>query len=68
MTTYVLRHGQTNYSKRYLVNSDPSQPIHLTEEGRQSLSLGWSILPLHTVRTWLTSEFPRAQQTASLLM
>ncbi|MFI0540446.1 histidine phosphatase family protein [Streptomyces sp. WSLK1-3] len=68
MTTYVLRHGQTNYSKRYLVNGDPSQPIHLTEEGRRSLSLGWSTLPLHAVQTWLTSEFPRAQQTASLLM
>ncbi|MBT2390669.1 histidine phosphatase family protein [Streptomyces sp. ISL-1] len=68
MTTYILRHGQTNYSRRYLVNGDPSKPIQLTEEGRQSLSRGWSTLPLHTVRTWLTSEFPRAQQTASLLM
>ncbi|MEU2891511.1 histidine phosphatase family protein [Streptomyces albidoflavus] len=68
MTTYILRHGQTNYSRRYLVNGDPSKPIRLTEEGRQSLSRGWATLPLHTVRTWLTSEFPRAQQTASLLM
>ncbi|WP_200305664.1 histidine phosphatase family protein [Streptomyces adelaidensis] len=68
MTTYILRHGQTDYSKRYLVNGDPAQPIHLTKEGRQSLSLGWSTLPLHAVRTWLTSEFPRSQQTASLLM
>ncbi|MFD9404056.1 histidine phosphatase family protein [Streptomyces sp. NPDC060011] len=68
MTTYILRHGQTECSKRYLVNGDPSQPIRLTEEGRQSLSLSRSTLPLHTVQTWLTSEFPRAQQTASLLM
>lgn len=45
MTTYVLRHGQTNYSKRYLVNGDPSQLIHLTEEGRRSLGLGWSTFP-----------------------
>ncbi|MHB9759910.1 histidine phosphatase family protein [Streptomyces sp. BYX5S] len=68
MTTYVLRHGQTDYSRRYLVNGDPSKPVHLTDEGRQSLNRGWSTLPLHTVSTWLTSEFPRAQQTASLLM
>ncbi|MFJ2215026.1 histidine phosphatase family protein [Streptomyces sp. NPDC101062] len=68
MTTYVLRHGQTGYSMRYLVNGDPSKPIHLTEEGRQSLGLGWSTLPLHSMRTWLTSDFPRAQQTAALLM
>ncbi|MEU9111193.1 histidine phosphatase family protein [Streptomyces sp. NPDC048483] len=68
MTTYLLRHGQTNYSRRYLVNGDPSQPIHLTEEGRRSLRNVWSEVPLRSVRTWLTSEFPRAQQTASLLM
>ncbi|MFG2213068.1 histidine phosphatase family protein [Streptomyces sp. NPDC048638] len=68
MTTYVLRHGQTNYSRRYLVNGDPSQPIHLTEEGRRSLRNVWSEVPLRSVQTWLISEFPRAQQTAALLM
>ncbi|MEU8972565.1 histidine phosphatase family protein [Streptomyces monashensis] len=68
MTTYILRHGQTDYSKRYLVNGDPAKPVHLNEEGRNSLSGSWRTLPLHSVATWLTSEFPRARQTASLLM
>lgn len=68
MTTYILRHGQTNYSKRYLVNGDPTKHIHLNEEGRQSLVRAWTTLPLHSVATWLTSEFPRARQTTSLLM
>ncbi|MFF9628757.1 histidine phosphatase family protein [Streptomyces fradiae] len=68
MTTYVLRHGQTNYSRRYLVNGDPTAPIRLSEEGRRSLNKGWSSVPLHSVKTWLASEFPRAQQTANLLM
>ncbi|MFD4242611.1 histidine phosphatase family protein [Streptomyces sp. NPDC058525] len=68
MTTYVLRHGQTNYSKRYLVNGDPTKHIHLNEEGRHSLRRAWTTLPLHSVATWLTSEFPRARQTTSLLM
>ncbi|GAA4942972.1 hypothetical protein GCM10023238_06090 [Streptomyces heliomycini] len=68
MTTYVLRHGQTNYSRRYLVNGDPTKPIRLSEEGRRSLNRGWSSVPLHSVKTWLASEFPRAQQTANLLM
>lgn len=67
-TTYVLRHGRTNYSKRYLVNGDPAKPIFLNEEGRQSLSRAWSTIPLHTVATWLTGEFPRARQTTDLLM
>ncbi|MFJ9211486.1 histidine phosphatase family protein [Streptomyces sp. NPDC102264] len=68
MTTYVVRHGQTNYSKRYLVNGDPAKHVHLNQEGRQSLGHAWATLPLHTVATWLTSEFPRARQTTSLLM
>lgn len=68
MTTYTLRHGQTDYSKRYLVNGDPTQRILLTDEGRQSLGRAWNVLPLHSMATWLTSEFPRARQTASLLM
>ncbi|MFB4193964.1 histidine phosphatase family protein [Streptomyces carpaticus] len=67
MTTYILRHGQTNYSMRYLVNGDPGKGVHLNEEGRQSLSHAGSTFPLYSVVTWLTSEFPRALQTASLL-
>ncbi|MDJ0342629.1 histidine phosphatase family protein [Streptomyces sp. H10-C2] len=68
MISYIVRHGQTNYSKRYLVNGDPAKPIQLNDEGRQSLSRAWATLPLHAVATWLASEFPRAQQTAFLLM
>lgn len=67
MTTYVLRHGQTDYSKHHLVNGDPSCVIPLNEEGVLSCRRPWSVLPLHKVRTWLASEFPRARQTASLL-
>ncbi|MEV8307245.1 histidine phosphatase family protein [Streptomyces flavidovirens] len=68
MTTYILRHGQTDYSRRYLVNGDPTKPVHLDEEGRAALGGAWSRLPLHSVATWLSSDFPRARQTASLLM
>ncbi|BCL23475.1 histidine phosphatase family protein [Streptomyces tuirus] len=68
MTTHVLRHGPTDYSRRYLVNGDPAKPIHLNDDGRRALTRGWRSLPLHQVRTWMASEFPRAQQTANLLM
>ncbi|MGK5446370.1 histidine phosphatase family protein [Streptomyces radiopugnans] len=68
MTTYVLRHGPTDHSRRYVVNGDPARPIHLSEDGRRALAKGWNSLPLHSVRTWVASEFPRAQQSASLLM
>lgn len=68
MITYVLRHGQTKHSRRPRVNGDPAKPIPLNAEGRRTLSRGWSSVPLHRVKTWLASEFPRACQTAQLLM
>ncbi|MFI0861763.1 histidine phosphatase family protein [Streptomyces smyrnaeus] len=67
-TTYILRHGQTDYSKQYLVNGDPARAVRLNDEGVRSCRLPWSALSLHSVHTWMASEFPRAQQTASLLM
>jgi probable phosphoglycerate mutase len=67
-TTYILRHGQTDFSKQYLVNGDPARAIRLNDEGVRSCRQSWSVLPLNSVRTWLASEFPRAQQSASLLM
>ncbi|WP_327431390.1 histidine phosphatase family protein [Streptomyces sp. NBC_01236] len=67
MTTHILRHGQTEYSTKYLVNGDPSVPIQLSEEGVRSCQRAWTVLPLHSLRTWVASGFPRAQQTALLL-
>ncbi|MGW0824208.1 histidine phosphatase family protein [Streptomyces sp. NPDC002845] len=66
-TTYILRHSQTDFSEQYLVNGDPARAIRLNDEGVRSCRLPWAVLPFH-VRTWLASELPRAQQTASLLM
>jgi probable phosphoglycerate mutase len=67
MRTHILRHGQTEYSKKHLVNGDPSAPVQLSEEGVRSCQRAWNVLPLHSIRTWVASGFPRAQQTARLL-
>ncbi|WP_382465444.1 histidine phosphatase family protein [Streptomyces noursei] len=68
MTTHILRHGETQYSRQYLVNGDPTRPIPLSKDGVLSCGLVWHTLPLRQVSTWLSSEFPRARQTASRLM
>ncbi|MEV7471407.1 histidine phosphatase family protein [Streptomyces kronopolitis] len=68
MTTHILRHGETHYSRQYLVNGDPTRPIQLSRDGVLSCGLVWHMLPLRQVSTWLSSEFPRARQTASRLM
>ncbi|MFI9566436.1 histidine phosphatase family protein [Streptomyces rishiriensis] len=68
MTTYILRHGLTDFSKQYVVNGDPARPVQLNDEGVRLCHRQRSVLPFHRVRTWLVSEFPRVQQSASLLM
>jgi hypothetical protein len=35
-TVYLLRHGQTDYSKQYLVNGNPARVIRLNDEGVRS--------------------------------
>ncbi|MGW2057604.1 histidine phosphatase family protein [Streptomyces sp. NPDC001840] len=67
MRTRILRHGQTEYSTKQLLNGDPSVSVQLSEEGARSCQRAWTELPLHCVRTWAASRFPRAKQTALLL-
>ncbi|WEB43623.1 phosphoglycerate mutase family protein [Streptomyces yunnanensis] len=68
MTTHILRHGETHCSRQYLVNGDPTRPIPLSKDGVMSCGQVWHMLPLRRVSTWISSEFPRARQTASRLM
>lgn len=67
MTTYLIRHSRTDYSARYLVNGDPALPLLLDVAGVRACYAARPTLPIHSVRTWITSDFPRAQQTAALL-
>jgi 2,3-bisphosphoglycerate-dependent phosphoglycerate mutase len=67
LTTYLIRHGRTDYSARYLVNGDPARPIQLDEEGVRACHAARSTLPVHSIRTWIASAFARAQQTAVIL-
>jgi len=66
--TYLIRHGQTDYSSKYLVNGDPGLPLALSDAGVRGCALARASLPVTGVKTWLASGFPRAQQTAALLM
>ncbi|SFC61636.1 histidine phosphatase family protein [Streptomyces aidingensis] len=68
MTTYVLRHGRTAYSARYLVNGDPAVPVPLDEEGMSTSRAARTTLPTRSAQTWMTSAFPRARQTAAILL
>lgn len=67
MTTYLLRHASTSYSTGYLVNGNPSVRLPLNAEGVAACHRLRSSGSLSDSRTWITSAFPRTQQTAALL-
>jgi 2,3-bisphosphoglycerate-dependent phosphoglycerate mutase len=67
MTTFLLRHASTSYSSRHQVNGDSSLRLPLNEEGVAACHQLRDSGTLSSARTWITSVFPRAQQTAVLL-
>ncbi|WP_020522420.1 histidine phosphatase family protein [Catelliglobosispora koreensis] len=66
--SYLMRHGRTDASARYIASSDPAKPILLDAAGiaqcQQKARSGW----VSAIASTITSEFPRAQQTAGLLL
>ncbi|WP_165556126.1 histidine phosphatase family protein [Kribbella pittospori] len=68
MINFILRHGQTDPSVQHMVNGDPTCPVYLNRAGEQACIRVRSSIDARNVGTWVTSEFPRAQQTAQLLI
>jgi 2,3-bisphosphoglycerate-dependent phosphoglycerate mutase len=66
---YVLRHGRTTLSATYKVNGNSTEPIDLDDVGiEQCARLARGATWLDTITTCLTSTFPRARQTADILI
>jgi probable phosphoglycerate mutase len=66
--TYLLRHGQTPFSASYRVNGDPRLALFLDETGREQCRLVRSAIPVTEIQSCVTSDFPRAFQTAKLIL
>lgn len=66
--SYLVRHGRTQASASYIATGDPALPIYLDSAGiaqcRRLSHAGW----LPGIASCITSEFPRARQTAHLLL
>ncbi|MQA25781.1 MAG: histidine phosphatase family protein [Micromonosporaceae bacterium] len=67
--TYVLRHGRTRHSARHITDGQPAAPVRLDHVGQQqcrdlAATAGW----LAEIESCVTSEFPRARETADLLL
>lgn len=67
-TALLARHGESEYSARGLTNGDPSVPVALTALGReQAAELGRKLRD-RRIDLCLTSQFPRAQETADIAL
>lgn len=67
-TTYLLRHGQTALSRRYVCSGNVEPPVPVDDVGKDKIhgakaASGW----LSSLRSVASSEFLRARQTAEIL-
>jgi 2,3-bisphosphoglycerate-dependent phosphoglycerate mutase len=64
----LARHGESEYNPRRLVNGDPSQPVGLTERGREDARRLGEALAHAAVDLCVVTEFPRTMQTADIAL
>lgn len=68
MKFYLVRHGESEANVAGVINDDPARPVNLTRRGRDQAARAARALAEIPFSLAFTSEFPRAQQTAALLL
>lgn len=68
MKIIVVRHGQTNYNVKKLVNYDPKINVYLTQQGISEAELVGKQLKSEEIDAVYVSELPRTHQTAKIIM
>jgi broad specificity phosphatase PhoE len=63
-----VRHGESEFSAKALVNGDPSVACGLTELGRQQARQLGERLASETIGLCVVTEFPRTTETADLVL
>jgi probable phosphoglycerate mutase len=63
-----VRHGESDYSARALVNGDPSVVVGLTEEGKQQARWLYDRLESEPIDLCVVTEFGRTRETADLAL
>lgn len=62
-----LRHGESDFNLRGLCNDSPDRAVNLTEHGRRQAMQAIEPLRGLSIRRIISSELPRAYQTAELI-
>jgi broad specificity phosphatase PhoE len=65
---FLVRHGESEANVAHIINDDPSRPVNLTERGRVQAEEASGKLRAVPFTHAYASEFPRAQQTAEILL
>ena len=64
----LVRHAETEKNVLHIVSHDPAKPYHLTNRGReQAASVARSLADVPITRA-VASRYPRAQETASIIL
>jgi broad specificity phosphatase PhoE len=68
MHIVLIRHGESEGNVAHLINDDPSRPVNLTQRGREQAETASNSLHGKNFTHAYASEFPRARQTAGILL
>jgi broad specificity phosphatase PhoE len=68
MKIILVRHGESEGNVAHVINDDPSRTVNLTERGRAQAGAAADALREMKFTHAYASEFPRAQQTAVILL
>jgi broad specificity phosphatase PhoE len=68
MRIVLVRHGESEGNVAHLINDDPSRPVNLTVRGRLQAETASNSLRGMNFTHAFASEFPRARQTAAILL
>jgi len=68
MQLYLLRHGESEANVGGFINDDPVRPVALTARGREQAAKAGEKLRGICFTHAYASEFPRARQTAAIIL
>ena len=68
MKIIFVRHGESVANVAHILNDDPSRPVNLTPQGREQAQTTAERLQGIAFCCAYASEFPRAQQTAEIIL
>ncbi|MDQ5922620.1 MAG: isoleucyl-tRNA synthetase [Patescibacteria group bacterium] len=63
----VMRHGEADHNLLGMASSDPNEPVHLTEKGKEQVKAKIDELKNQGVEIIVTSPFVRTRETAQLI-